>query len=71
MLYPIGSMLMIAKHGAPVLHTLGYGFSHLGYLLLAAGILAGRFRVLGFHYRIPTLMAAAFIWIVGIVLINV
>jgi len=70
MLYPIGAMVTIANQGAPILPTLGYGFANLGYLLLAAGILAGGFRALGFRYRIPTLIAAVSIWIVGTVLSN-
>ena len=65
MLYPIVAMVKISNQGAPILPTLGFGFANLGYLLLVAGILAGGFRALGFSYRIPTLIAAVSIWIVG------
>lgn len=70
MLYPIAAMVTVANQGAPILPTLGYGFANLGYLLFGAGILAGSFRVLGFRYRIPTIIAAVAIWIVGTVLSN-
>jgi len=63
-------MLWIASHGAPLSATLGYGLSNLGYLLLGAGILAGSFRALGFRYRIPTLIAAVVIWVMGTALSN-
>jgi hypothetical protein len=69
-LYPITAMLTIANQGAPLLPTLGYGFANLGYLLLGAGILAGSFRALGFRYRIPTLIAAVAVWIMGTSLSN-
>jgi hypothetical protein len=70
MLYPIGAQVWIANKGAPLLPTLGYGFANLGYLLLGAGILAGNFRALGFRYRIPTLIAAVAVWLVGTILSN-
>jgi len=70
MLYPIGAQVTIANHGAPLLPTLGYGFANLGYLLLGAGVLAGSFRALGFRYRIPTLIAAVAVWLVGTMLSN-
>ena len=70
MLYPIIAMVAIANQGAPLLPTLGYGFANLGYLLLGAGILLGSFRALGFRYRIPTLIAAVSVWLVGTILSN-
>jgi hypothetical protein len=70
MLYPIIAMVAIAKE-SPILPTLGYGFTNLGYLLLVSGLLAGGFRALGFSYRIPTLIASISIWIVGTVLSNI
>lgn len=70
MLYPILAMLRIASQGAPLLLTLGYGLSNLGYLLLTAGILAGSFKFLGFKYRWPTIIAAIFAWIIGLILSN-
>ncbi len=63
-------MVTIANQGAPILPILGYGFANLGYLLFGAGILSGSFRVLGFRYRIPTIIAAVAIWIMGTVLSN-
>jgi len=71
MLYPIAAMLIIANQGASTLPTLGYGFANLGYLLFGAGILTGSFRALGFRYRIPTLIAAVVVWLVGMVMSNV
>lgn len=70
MIYPIVAMLVIGGRGAPFLPTLGYGFANLGYLLFAAGIVSGSFRALGFRYRIPTLIAAVAVWVVGTVLSN-
>ena len=69
-LYPILIMLWIASRGVPLLVTLGYGFTNLGYLLFGAGIVAGSFRALGFRYRMPTLIAAAAVWLQGTVLSN-
>lgn len=71
MLYPIAAMVAIANQGAPILPTIGYGCANLGYLLFGAGILAGSFRALGFRYRIPTLIAAVAVWVVGTVLSNI
>lgn len=70
MIYPIVAMLAIAAGSAPLLPTLGYGFANLGYLLLAAGILSGSFRALGLRYRMPTLIAAVAVWVLGTVLSN-
>jgi hypothetical protein len=70
MVYPIVAMLVIARRGSPFLPTLGYGFANLGYLLFAAGIVSGSFRALGFRYRIPTLIAAVAVWVLGTVLSN-
>jgi len=70
MLYPVTAMLAIANQGAPLPQTLGYGFANLGYLLFGAGVLAGSFRALGFRHRIPTLIAAVAVWLIGTILIN-
>jgi len=70
MLYPVVAMIVVYVRGAQFFATLGYGFANLGYLLFGSGIVFGSFRALGFEYRIPTLIAAVAVWIVGTVLSN-
>ena len=71
LLYPISAMISISYQGAPFLIILGYGFANLGYLLFGAGLLVGKFGILGFRYRIPTLIAAVCVWIFGMILSNI
>ncbi len=68
--YPVVAMLSFAQYDAPPTIVLGYGLSNLGYLLLGAGVVAGHFRILGFNYRAPTLIAGGTCWIAGVVLSN-
>ncbi len=61
----------MAKTPAPPILILGYGLAILGYLLGAATVVPGHFRVLGLDDRIPTLIAAVIFWVIGFVLSNV
>jgi hypothetical protein len=65
MLYPIASIVNLAKLGAPTIPALGYGFGNLGYLLFGAGLLAGRFGFLGFRTRMSTIIAAIVVFLIG------
>lgn len=71
LLYPVVAILSMAQTPAPTIFILGYGFGNLGYLLGAATVIPGHFRVLGLDDRIPTLIAAVIFWMIGIVLSNV
>lgn len=70
LLYPVAAMVSMAGMGASTLFALGYGFANLGYLLGAAFLIPGHFRILGLDSRIPTLVASIIFWVVGFVLSN-
>lgn len=71
LLYPTLAILSMAKTPAPPILILGYGFANLGYLLGAATIIPGHFRILGLDDRTSTLIAAIVFWLIGFVLSNV
>jgi hypothetical protein len=74
LLYPIAAMIIFARQaaGAASLPTiLGFGLSHLGYLLGALAIFAGHFSAFGLRSRGGTLLAALAAWLVGVLLLNV
>ena len=71
LLYPVGAILSMASTPAPPILILGYGFANLGYLLGAAFVFPGHFRILGFDNRLPTLVAGVLSWVVGVVLSNI
>lgn len=71
LLYPVLAILSMAKTAAPPILILGYGFANLGYLLGAATIFPGHFRILGLDERVPTLVAAVIFWVIGFALSNV
>lgn len=71
LMYPVLAILSMAKTPAPLIPILGYGFANLGYLLGAATIIPGHFRILGLDDRIPTLVAAIVFWLIGFALSNV
>ena len=70
LLYPIIAMISMTKTPAPTVLVLGYGFANLGYLLGAATVIPGHFRILGLDDRIPTLIAAVVFWVIGFALSN-
>ena len=69
--YPVLAILYMGKTPASPILVLGYGFANLGYLLGAATVIPGHFRVLGLDYRIQTSIAAIIFWLSGVVLSNV
>lgn len=71
LLYPTLAILSMSKTAASPILILGYGFANLGFLLGAATIIPGHFRILGLDDRIPTLIAAIVFWLIGFVLSNV
>ena len=72
LLYPVGAaMYVLLNTPAPTPMVFGYGIGNLGYLLLAAGVFAGTFRVLGLHRRWQVFVAATVAIIAGILLSNV
>jgi len=71
LLYPVIAILSMTKTPAPPILILGFGFANLGYLLGAATVIPGHFRILGLDDRIPTLIAAIVFWVIGFALSNV
>jgi hypothetical protein len=69
--YPLTASMTFPAGSAGALEVLGYGLANLGYLLGAAGVVAGHFRALGLNYRIPTLLAAVAAWVAGTILVNI
>lgn len=72
LLYPIGATIYIATWtpAGPTM-VVGYGLANLGYLLFAAGIWPGSFRVLGLRNRWQVLASAVAAFVAGTVLSNV
>ncbi len=69
--YPIAAVLSFGADDGGFADALGFGLANLGYLLLAAGLIAGHFRALGLTHRSQTLVAGAGCWITGFVLLNI
>tara|TARA_R110002096_G_scaffold118489_3_gene256565 strand:+ start:28150 stop:28713 length:564 start_codon:yes stop_codon:yes gene_type:complete len=70
-LYPISAMNSLNETPYDTVGILGYGFTNLGYVIMAGAILTGSFRILGLETRMQTFVGAAAFWIVGVVLSNV
>lgn len=71
LLYPAGATLYIANATpAGFASVIGYGIANLGYLLFAAGIFGGTFRVLGLRNRWQVFGAAVVSFVIGTVLSN-
>lgn len=71
LLYPVAAMLWISGTTASFVLVLAYGFVNLGYLLGAALVFPGHFRILGLDDRIQTLIAGVAFWVFGFVLSNI
>jgi hypothetical protein len=71
LLYPVAAILWMSNTPAPPMLVLGYGFANLGYLLGAAFLFPGHFRILGLDDRFPTLVAGVLFWVVGFALSTV
>ena len=65
--YPINVMVHMAttKTPATLSLVLGYGLSNLGYLLVAAGIFKGTFRIFGLKKRLYVFVAAILFFSIG------
>lgn len=66
LLYPIGAGVYIATQtptNPPMI--VGYGIANLGYLLVAAGIFKGSFRIFGLKKRWQVLVAGVMAFLVG------
>lgn len=72
LLYPVAATTYAAvatpAGGAAIA---GYGIGNLAYLLVAAGIFGGSFRVLGLKTRLHVFGAAVFCFLAGVLLSNV
>ena len=72
LLYPLSAAVYIATTTpASFALVIGYGLANLGYLLAAAGIYAGSFRILHLKTRWQVLGAAIAVFALGTVLSNV
>lgn len=72
LLYPVSATIYIATMtpAGPAM-VVGYGLANLGYILFAAGILAGSFRILGLRRRWHVLALGGVSFILGTVLSSV
>src|SRR6476620_115307 len=71
LLYPIGAAIHIATATpASLADVVGYGLGNLGYLLFAASICGGSFRILGLNTRGRVLGAAVASFRMGTLLSN-
>jgi hypothetical protein len=73
LLYPVSAGLYLyVRSGGEASPTViaGYALANLGYLLFAAGLLFGSFRLFGLSKRSHVLAAAIAAWIVGTLLCN-
>ena len=72
LLYPIGATIYIvsATPAGPAMVT-GYGLANLGYLLFAAGVFGGTFRIFGLRKRTQVFGAAVLSFVLGTLLSNV
>ncbi|MCR9062220.1 MAG: hypothetical protein NXI02_33215 [Rhodobacteraceae bacterium] len=71
LLYPISAMNDYGAEPVSATTILGYGFSNLGYIMVAGAVLTKSFRILGLETRTQTLLGAAAFWIIGVVLSNI
>ena len=69
LMYPIVGMANYPNPNPEVLETLGYGFTNLGYLLIAS-LIPGTFRIFGMEKRTQIFVGALIFFGVGIVLVN-
>jgi hypothetical protein len=70
LLFPVVAMVSMRNEQVALSPIVGYGLSNLGYLLAAATIVPGHFRVLGLESRIPTFISAVLFFSSGALLFN-
>jgi hypothetical protein len=77
LLYPLAAVAWMYQqatangHASPVLLALGYGLSNLGYLLLASGLIFGKFGALKLRSRATALGTGLAALLLGILITNV
>ena len=71
LLYPLAAAIYIARTPASRTQIVGYALAQLSYVLFAAGVLAGTFRVFGLKKRTHVLACGVAVFVIGIVLSNV
>jgi hypothetical protein len=67
---PVVAFIRISSTPAGLSERVGYSLAQLGYVLLVAGLISGRFGVLGLTSRKQVLMAAVAAWLFGTLLAN-
>ena len=66
LLYPLAAAVFyVSTVGESVAGALGYGLANLGYVLLAAGLVSGTFKVFDLSRRWQVLLAAMVTWMDG------
>ncbi len=69
LLYPVSATVYISTQTpARPLMILGYGLANLGYLLAAAGMFKGTFKIFGFKKRRHVFTAAVIFFLIGTIL---
>lgn len=72
LLYPVGASFYIStRTPASFLMVISYGLANLGYVMFAAGIFAGTYRIFGLTKRWKVLVIAIIAFLVGTVLSNI
>ena len=72
LLYPLLAAFYIStRTPASFLMVIGYGLANLGYVMFAAGIFAGTYRIFSFTKRWQVFMGAIIAFFVGTVLSNI
>lgn len=70
LLYPIIATIYLASTPAPLVACIGYGLANLGYVLFAAGVISGKFRIFRLGKRWQVFVFALGCFILGTVLSN-
>ena len=72
LLYPIlAAFYMSARTPASLPMVIGYGLANLGYVIFAAGIFAGKYRIFGLSERWKVFVVAIISFLVGTLLSNI
>ena len=66
LLYPISAMIYVSLHSpAPTTLVIGYGVANLGYLLFAAGLFSGTFKIFKLEKRWKVFLLAIVLFSIG------
>jgi len=63
-------LTMLSLSNSSITTIVGYGFTNLGYLFAAAGVIGGSYRALALDHRIQVFSAAIIFFLAGLFLFN-